>query len=407
MTAVGIRGNTPLAWYIASTAFFLVPGGIQMVLHPWLVAVYLNESASRLGLLQMAGQLPMVLLILWGGLLGDRVDQRRLLIGLQTAMALPPLVMAALVQADLLVYGALLVWSFVGGCLGAFAQPARDALLNRVAGRDIQRVVTLAIGVQFGVQILGFGIGSLAERSGPAPLMVCQTLLMLVAVLATRRIPPQPGLAPAARGSALRDIAEGLAIVWRSTTIRPAILLTFAVGVFFAGAYMVILPFMVRDLYGGSAGGIALVFGANMLGTCTTIFFLMRRGGLARPGRAMIIGSSISLTVLSLLMLELPAPAFYLVVYIWGLCGGISMTMSRAIVQEASPESHRARVLSVYSLGMMGGMPLGSIVQGACVDAFGVRAAVLLPVVGMAIVIVLIVARTRLWSVRRGAVDGA
>ncbi len=405
--AAGIRGNGPLAWYIASTAFFLVPGGIQMVLHPWLVAVYLNESASRLGLLQMAGQLPMVLLILWGGLLGDRVDQRRLLIGLQCAMAVPPLVMAALVQADLLVYGALLAWAFTGGVLGAFAQPARDALLNRVAGRDIQRVVTLAIGVQFGVQILGFGLGSLAETTGAAPLMVCQTLLMLVAVLATRQIPPQQPGAPSARGSALKDIAEGLAIVWQSSTIRPAILITFAVGVFFAGAYMVILPFMVRDLYGGSAGGIALVFGANMLGTCTTIFFLMRRGGLARPGRAMIIGSSISLTVLSLLMLELPAWAFYLVVYIWGLCGGVSMTMSRAIVQEASPESHRARVLSVYSLGMMGGMPLGSIVQGACVDAFGARAAVLLPVVGMAIVVVLIVTRTRLWSVRRGAIDAA
>lgn len=403
--AAGIRGNGPLAWYIASTAFFLVPGGIQMVLHPWLVAVYLNESASRLGLLQMAGQLPMVLLILWGGLLGDRVDQRRLLIGLQCAMAVPPLVMAALVQADLLVYGALLVWAFAGGVLGAFAQPTRDALLNRVAGRDIQRVVTLAIGVQFGVQIMGFGLGSLAETTGAAPLMLCQSLLMLVAVVATRQIPPQQASAPVARGSALKDIAEGLAIVWQSSTIRPAILMTFAVGVFFAGAYMVILPFMVRDLYGGSAGGIALVFGANMLGTCTTIFFLMRRGGLARPGRAMIIGSSISLSILSLLMFELPAWAFYLVVYIWGLCGGVSMTMSRAIVQEASPESHRARVLSVYSLGMMGGMPLGSIVQGACVDAFGARAAVLLPVVGMAIVVVLIVTRTRLWSVRRGAID--
>ena len=54
--------------------------------------------------------------------------------------------------------------------------------------------------------------------------------------------------------------------------------------------------------------------------------------------------------------------------------------------------------------GMMGGMPIGALLQGACVDAFGVRAAVLVPVVGMAIVMLLIVSRTQLWHVRRGGV---
>jgi len=397
--------NRPLQWYLASTACYLIPGGIQQVLFPWLVAVYLLESPARVGLAQMASQLPMVLLILWGGLIGDRVDQRRLLIGLQCAMIVPPLIMATLVQADLVVYQILIIWALIGGSFGAFAQPARDALLNRVAGPDIQRVVTLAVGVQFGVQIIGFGIGSLADLAGPAPLLVAQALLMLTAAVATARIPVLPAGPPRPRASALREISEGLAIVWRSDTIRPAVLMTFAVGVFFAGTYMVILPLMVRDLYAGSAGGIALVFAANMLGTCTTIFFLMRRGGLERPGRALIIGSSVSLCILSLLALELPMWAFYAVVYLWGLCGGISMTMSRSIVQEASPESHRARVLSVYSLGMMGGMPIGSVLLGWCVGVFGARLAVLVPVVGMLCVLLLLVARTTLWQVRRGGTE--
>ncbi|MBX3705540.1 MAG: MFS transporter [Pseudomonadales bacterium] len=403
----GAVSNRPLQWYLAGTAFFLIPGGIQQVLFPWLVAVYLMESPARVGLAQMASQLPMVLLILWGGLIGDRLDQRRLLILLQCAMILPPLLMAVVVQADLLAYQILIVWALVGGSFGAFAQPARDALLNRVAGHDIQRVVTLAVGVQFGVQIVGFGIGSVAEWSGPVPLLVTQAALLGVAALATARIPPLPPAPARVRASALREIAEGLAIVWRSDTIRPAVLMTFAVGVFFAGTYMVILPLMVRDIYAGSAGGIALVFAANMLGTCTTIFFLMRRGGLARPGRAMLIGSSISVCILSILMLELSLWAFYLVVYLWGLCGGISMTMSRAIVQEASPESHRARVLSVYSLGMMGGMPFGSLLLGWCVGAFGARQALLVPVLGMLCVVVLLLARSRLWHVRRAAVEVA
>ena len=84
-----------LRWYLSGTALFLIPGGVQMVLYPWLVAVFLEESPTRVGMAQMASQLPMLLFILWGGWLGDRVDQRKLLIWLNAAMALPPLVIAA------------------------------------------------------------------------------------------------------------------------------------------------------------------------------------------------------------------------------------------------------------------------------------------------------------------------
>lgn len=393
--------NPGLRWYLASTACFLVPGGIQMVMFPWLVAVFLHETPARVGIAQMAGQLPMLLLILWGGLLGDRVDQRRLLIGLSVAMAVPPVVMAGLVTADLLIYPVLIGWALVGGALGAFAQPARDALLNRVAGRDIQRVVTLTIGVQFGIQILGFGIGASADVLGPATLMLVQAGLMLVAGLATAQIPPLAPNAPRVRQPALKEIGEGIAIAWQSPAIRAAVLQTFSVGMFFAGTYMVLLPLMVRDLYQGSAGGIALVFATNMLGTCTTILWLMRRGGIERPGRALLLGGMTSVCILSLLYFELPLQGFYAVVYLWGMCGGISMTMSRAIVQEASPESHRARVMSVYSLGMMGGMPLGSALLGWCAGVIGVRNAVLVPVVGTALVLLLLLLRSQLWQVRR------
>ncbi|MCB1686648.1 MAG: MFS transporter, partial [Pseudomonadales bacterium] len=208
--------NPGLRWYLTGTALFLVPGGIQMVLYPWLVAVFLHESPERVGLAQTAGQLPMLLLILWGGLIGDRVDQRQLLIRLQFAMIAPPLIMAMLVVADLIVYEVLLGWAFVGGCFAAFAQPARDALLNRVAGHEIQRVVTLTIGVQFGVQILGFGIGSSADQLGPAVLMSAQAVCLLAAALATRRIPKLPKAAVRPRGHPLREIGEGLSVAWRS-----------------------------------------------------------------------------------------------------------------------------------------------------------------------------------------------
>lgn len=397
--------NYPLRWYLASTACYLMPGGIQAVVFPWLIAVYLHESAERVGFAQMASQLPMLLLILWGGLVGDRVDQRRLLIYLQIGMMAPPLIMAMLIGSGQVYYEILIVWAMVGGTFAAFAQPARDALLNRVAGTEIQKVVTISIGVQFGIQILGFAMGSMADQVGAPILLVLMAGLMLTASVATSRIPRLDPLPRKPRRHPLGEIGEGLAIAWRSETIRPAIVLTFAVGIFFAGTYLVILPLMVRDLYAGSAGGIAAVFAANMLGTCTTIVILIRRGGVARPGRAMLINGLISCATLSLLHLQLPEWLFYGVVYAWGLSGGISMTMSRSVVQEAAPETHRARIMSVYSLGMMGGMPIGSLLLGWCVGQFGARDAVLVPVFGMASVMILLLLTSNLWQLRRAPME--
>jgi MFS family permease len=394
--------TSELKWYLTSTAFFLVPGGIQAVLFPWLIAVYLMESPTRVGIAQMAGPLPMLFLILFGGWLGDRVDQRRLSVVLVSVMSLPPLVVAGLFYVEMVTYELLLVWVVMVGMFGAFAQPARDAMLNRVAGHNIQQVVTLVIGVQFGIQILGFAIGSSADVLGPITVLCCMSVFMLGAAVTTWRLPAMP-VDPEhlSKSSPLADIGAGLKVAWQSEKIKPTIILILGVGLFFASAYMVILPLMVRDIFDGGAKGIAMAYGANMLGTCTVIFFLMRRGGVERPGRALLIGGVISSAVLSILHFDMPEWLFYFVIYLWGMCGGISMTLSRAIVQEASPPTHRARLMSVFSLGMMGGMPVGSAVVGVLVEHIGVQNAVLINSGGMLLVLTYLYLRTELFEVKR------
>ncbi len=389
-----------LRWYLTGTALFLIPGGVQIVLYPWLVAVYLNESPTRVGLAQMASQLPMLLFILWGGWLGDRVDQRRLLITLNSLMVIPPLVVATLFSAGIFNYTILFCWALVGGTFAAFVQPARDALLNRVAGSDIQRVVTMSIGVQFGVQILGFSLGSTADVVGPPVLLVIMACFMLSAAIATSRIPILPPMPKQAPQHPLSAIADGIRLAWRDDAIRPAIGQTFSVGIFFAGAYMVLLPLMVRDLYGGGSADIAGTFAANMAGTVVVTLVLMRIGRVARPGRALLIGAVVSSSVLSLLLFDLPQWAFYVVIFMWGCCGGISMTMSRTIVQEAAVATHRARVMSVYSLGLMGGMPIGSFTLGVVTEYVGVRNAVWVPIIGMLLILIYLRLRTDLWHVQ-------
>lgn len=237
---------------------------------------------------------------------------------------------------------------------------------------------------------------------GPIGVLCFMSLFMMCCAVTTHRLPAMP-VEPshAAHETPLANIKAGLVVAWRSEKIRPAIILMFGMGLFFASSYMVILPLMVRDLFDGGARGIALAYASNMLGTCTMILFVMRRGGIERPGRALILGGSFSSLVVACLHLDLSELVFYGVIYVWGMCGGIAMTLSRAIVQEASPPTHRARILSVFTLGMMGGMPIGAAIVGVLVEYMGVQNAVLVPGAGMLLIIAYLYLATSLYDIKR------
>jgi MFS family permease len=390
--------NAPLRWYLSSTAAFLIPGGIGMVLFPWLVAVLLHEPAQRVGIAQMAGALPALFLILFGGVVGDRFDQRRTLIALHVLGALPPLALAVLIGNGMLSYGLLIGYALLGSTFGAFSQPSRDALLSRVAGDRIQRTVTIVMGLQFGVQILGISLASLADRLGAVPLLLIQGAVMASGAIAMSRVQIDPFVQPAVRKHVLKEIREGLALVFGSERLLPIMLLTFAIGIFFAGAFTVLIPLTIRDIYHGGAQQIGFAYVLNMIGTVAVTLLLLARGGVARPGRAVLLAQGSGSLLFVPIAFGVPIEAFYALIFLWGVGGGVAMSMARSIVQEAAPMSHRARVMSVYSLGMMGGMPIGSFAMGYVIGAFGPANAALVPVIGMASVVVLVGLKSNLWT---------
>ena len=397
--------ETRLAWYLVSSASFVIPLGVGQLLLPWLLAIYLEESATRIGLAQMIAQLPVVVLVLWGGWLGDRMDQRRLLIYLTGIMAIPPLVLAAIFYWGSVTYALVVVYSVIMGCFMAFVQPARDALVNRVAGQRIQQVVTITVGLQWGVQIIGFAIGSTADFVGPTILLLLISLFMGAAMLAVKLIPPLEEIENEATDGIVSQIKGGLRIAWSNLKIRTAMLQILALAVFFSGAYLVLLPVMIRELYGGGSLGLAGGFGFNLAGTVLATLVLMKTGRIRYPGRALIFGTVFSCSFLLTLTLPLVDWLFYLILFFWGAGGGLIVIMSRSIVQENAPDTHRARIMSIFSLAMMGGSPIGSLLMGLLIDQVGVHMATLFPVIGMIITALFLLVRLPLWGIQSASVN--
>jgi MFS family permease len=391
------------------SAYFF-SGGVQTVLFPWLIVIVLEQSAERVGIAQMLAMMPMLILGLFGGATADRKELRRYLMRLQVAAAITPLILVALYFSGYLIYEVLVAYAIIGSALGAFTMPARDSLLNRVAntslGGRIQQAVTMATGAQFMSQVVGLLIGGLATIVGAAPLMIAQSLSLMIAAATTMKLPKAPPSVvhakPEDRPSQISQIREGIDIVWRDENLRSVILMMFFAGILYIGVFMVLFPLLIRDIYGGGSFEIAFINICFFGGIGVSSMMLTRFPPIKRQGRAIMLAMCSGSIMMVLVHFHPPLWAVFALALCWGLSSGISMSQSRAIVQIAATDSHRARVLSVFQLGMMGGGPIGAFGAGFVIQALGPLDAVLIPSSCMVVLWLVIFFGTNLWKIEAG-----
>lgn len=361
--------------FMAAIGAWFGSWGMQQVLFSWLVVGELREDPRWVGTAQMFLNLPSLALLLAGGAAADRLDRRRLLVAVHFFAAATSLIMARVVGAGALTLGALLVYALAWGSFQSFVGPARDALLSDVAGGELLRAVTTATLVQFVAQAVGARGAGLAERFGSPALLTAQAGVLVLGLIPLSRLalPSAPGRSPKPhfRRRALSEIREGLRAVWRSPRLRPVAFLVASNGLLFLGPYYVLCPLIVRDVHHGGIADLSLVLVVFPVGTVLGSLSLLLRGGIRRKGRALLLGLLGGGLSLAAAGLPLPFPAFLAAVFVWGIFGAVFLNMSRTLFQESAPAPLRARVLSVYSVALLGVAPASNLGSGLLADALG------------------------------------
>lgn len=398
-------GINPMAAYLGGIATWFTSHGLQFVMVPTLVVVTLGGSAAQLAAAQVALALPQVFLMLYAGSVADKNDSRKILLVVNILAALPPMALGWLTYHEAVAYWHIIVFALFMSATFAFMVPTRDALLSRVASGNMQTAVMMALLAQFGAQLLGYILaGAAAPFAGPWALLAMQSIALLVGfglTLVLPDFPPIPHPQAEAAQSDKKDWKSGFKIVWNSPIMRPVIISSVGTGIFFIGIFMVTLPVIVTQVFGGGQLEISVLNFAFWGGTIASTMAMMARRPVERRGRAMTAALLVGCAALITVPIAPNFTALCVIAGVWGLAAGVNMTMARTIVQVEAPPEARARVMAVYSLGFMGSAPIGATLTGIATEFVGPLIATFASAVMMAIMILILIATTPVWSIMR------
>ncbi|MCW2569091.1 MAG: major facilitator superfamily 1 [Mycobacterium sp.] len=372
---------------------------MQTIGQDWLVLQLSGNSGTALGIVTALQFTPTIFLTLYGGVLADRVDKRRMLIVVQFATGVLALGMGLLVVSGAAVLWHVYVLALLLGVARAFDVPTRQAFVSELVGPDLlPNAVALNSATFNTARIVGPAIGGLVIAwlgVGPAFLLNAVSFAAVIAAL-WRMDPAELFRGPVTlRGPG--QVREGLRYVWGRPDLMMVTVLMLVVGTLGMN-FNLTLPLLARAEFGVGAAQFGLLSTAFAAGAlCGALLGTRRR---TRPRATVMLAFAAVFGLLEIVIAFAPsflAAAVLLVPTGAFLIAGNNAANSR--MQLGADPALRGRVMALYMLVFMGGTAVGAPIMGAICEAYGVRSGLVLG--GAAtLVAAAVLAAARAWRYR-------
>ena len=345
---------------------------LQSVAQMWLV-YELTGSGVALGLVTSLQFAPVLVAGMWGGIIADRVDKRKVIIATQAAAAT-----LALMLGVLTVTGAVELWMIYAlalafGCVMVIEVPTRQSFVVEMVGPEY---VSNAIGLNSTVfttaRVIGPALaGVLIATVGIGWCFLINAVSYLVVIRGLWAMDPTElnRSQPLERGKG--QLREGLRYAWSTPILRLSLLLMAVVGTL-AFNFRVLLPVMAETEFAGGAG----TYGAlsAFMGAGTVVGALLA-ASRKRPTRRMLIGSALAYGILILIAGVAPSLVWEMIALVpMGAAGIAFVATANSTLQLNSADAMRGRVMALYSVVFLGSTPIGGPIAGWVAEQFGVRA---------------------------------
>lgn len=338
----------------------------------------ITHSSAWVGLLGIAGLVPLLIFGLWGGAAADVVDRRKLLLASSTLAWLSTV--GLLVQALLGVRSGvlLLVLTAVQSAGFAVSSPARQAIIPRLvpgglvpAANTLAYTTTTAGGV-LGPLAAGLIFGTWSTGTGVTIAYAVDAALFTVSFWATYRLPPIPPVHDDGHAekptAGLRGIVDGL----RFLATQPVLLLSFAVDIIAMVLAMprALFPEIAADRFGGGSA-VGWLFAAIAIGSVVGGLTSGWIGRVQRQGVALVLAVVGWGVAVGLAGLATSLWAMVLLLAVGGAADLVSAVYRQSILQVYAPDRLRGRLQGVFTVVVAGGPRLGDLRAGATAGLTG------------------------------------
>ena len=346
---------------------------MQTVAQNWLVLT-ITDSGLALGVSVALQFLPMLLFGMWGGLLADRFDKRRLLLATQVVAGFLALTLWGLVTSGSVQLWMVYVLGFLLGMVQMVEMPVRHSFVTELVGpHEVPNAVGLNSAMFNAGRLLGpaaAGVVISTAGVGLAFLVNAGSYLAVIAALLRMRS-EELHREPASTGRMPGQIRAGLRYVWTDPKLRSPLLLVAVIGTF-GFNFTVVLPLLARYSFSGGATLYGLLTGVMALGS---LVGALVAAGRARPTRRLLVGSALAFGALTTAASVAPTPLTTAVLL---MAVGVSMMLflatANATIQLNSAPAMRGRVMAVYGLVFLGTTPVGGPLLGFVSGQWGARA---------------------------------
>jgi MFS family permease len=357
--------------FMSGQLISLIGTWMQNISQAWLV-YQLTGSSLLLGVVGFSSQFPILLLGPVGGIVADRWNRHRVVIGTQAAS-----MVLAFMLAGLTLTGKIKVWEIVTlsallGCVNAFDIPARQTFLMDMVGReDLVSAIGLNSSMFNSARIIGPAIaGLLVAYIGEGWCFFANAVSYIAVIAGLLMMKLGPVVREETSASHLERVVEGFRFV-RNTGPIFAPLLLLAVVSLVALPFSVLMPIFADRILHGGARGLGILMGATGVGAVLGALTVATRHGVRGLARVVVLAAAGFGTALILFSASrwfwvsaaLLVPVGYFMM--------LQMTCTNTLIQTLSPDRLRGRVMSVYSMMVMGMMPFGSFFAGAIAEHLG------------------------------------
>ncbi len=363
--------------FYAGQSLSLIGTWMQTVGQAWLV-LEITDSKMALGVVTMLQFLPITILVLFAGVIADRVPKRDFLVLTQCLAMAQAFTLAALVFSGVVELWHVYILAAILGLSNAFDLPTRQSFAIEMVGRDdLVNAVSLNSGMFNGARLIGPAIGGfIIAAAGVKTVFLLNgisfipIILSLTAMRTSELHTPDRREEPAHPLSELRD---GIKYALRTPATLLIIIFVALIGTF-GYNFTVMLPLITRYVLHEGSVALGFLTASVGFGAFVTALTLASRKHATRY--QLFLGAAAFTCFLAGVALSQNLLLSMLLLVGLGAAGAVFGTTANTSIQIATPDHLRGRVVSLYMLLFAGSTPIGGYLTGLMAEHIGVQGSV-------------------------------